>query len=217
MRGNKSLFRKILVIIAIGFIFSIAAFAYFSQKPANTNTEKPQVSQDTDGYKKTSDDGSQTADSKPETKTAEDQQTAQTDDQKVASEQKPANTQLPVRTIINNLAKIIAKPQISESASSNKPATSKTIPDDNATYTIKYITADKQVVAAKTLHGKLNEKVTIEAEDLFDKGYELLDQDVKSLTLAAKTNEIVFQVGKSREQMSLEDYEIGRASCRERV
>ena len=128
MRGNKSLFRKILVIIAIGFIFSIAAFAYFSQKPANTNTEKPQVSQDIDGYKKTSDDGSQPADSKSEAKTAEDQQTAQTEDQKVVSGQKPAiSTQLPVHTIINNLAKIIAKPQISESASSNKPATSKTI------------------------------------------------------------------------------------------
>ena len=206
MRGNKSLFRKILVIIAIGFIFSIAAFAYFSQKPANTNTEKPQVSQDTNGRENTSDNSSQPADSKSETKTAEGQQTTQTDDQKVVSGQKPASTQLPVRTIINNLAKIIAKPQISESASSNKPATSKTIPDDNATYTIKYITANKQVVAAKTLHGKLNEQVTIEAEDLFDKGYELLDQDIKSLTLAAKTNEVVFQVGKSREQMPLEEF-----------
>ena len=73
-----------------------------------------------------------------------------------------------------------------------------------ANYTIKYADESGKVVLSRTGQGLPGQEITVDAEDMFDKGYEIFDTKRKSIKLASGANEIV-------------STKIGRASCRERV
>lgn len=73
-------------------------------------------------------------------------------------------------------------------------------------YEVKYLDESGKEIAKTVDQGTLNAEINVQAKDLFDKGYELLDEEVKKLKLGSGTNEVVFRYGKSRELMTLKEF-----------
>lgn len=73
-------------------------------------------------------------------------------------------------------------------------------------YQVKYVDENDKIIQKIDHNGAENEEVSVSAADLFGKGYELLDDDVKKIRLDGRSKEVVFRYGKSRELMTLKEF-----------
>lgn len=76
-----------------------------------------------------------------------------------------------------------------------------------AEYEVRYLDKAGKIISQEKKQGAVDSTVEVVAADLFDKGYELLDDEKKSVTLKKDTPAVVdFQYGKARELMSLREF-----------
>lgn len=99
-----------------------------------------------------------------------------------------------------------ARPQSTEQPAPAEPPKPEAPKVQMADYTVRYVDTAGKEVHRVTKQGKVGRTIDITADDLFDKGYELLDTSTRMTTPGKDSRDIVFKVGKARELMSLTEF-----------
>lgn len=190
--------KPIVIAIATVVVLGLSASGLYFFKPFSDGNNKQENQSISAENRRTNTSGSSESKNLDEDKTAEESDQTSDDNQE---EQTTSATQRRTRNTRSGQRQTSARSGGAAGASTNSA------PGSNiANYTIKYTDQSGKVVLSRAGQGLPGQEITVDAEDVFDKGYEIFDAKRKSIKLASGANEIVFKVGKARELMSLAEF-----------